>query len=176
MTRSAGASLFRAMKVDKLKVRPKKMAAQAPCAAEFASVLACWASSNDIRSQSTCQEPTRALRECMATRVRLLTYAAPRGQPQQADDQLSSRALLEARIKLRHYTNFPSWRLHRLVATCSIGLPSFSVGSETDVARVTMASSGRGRGITDAAPRQGEALVAVIGWGDRMSHSGRNST
>lgn len=57
------------MKVDKLKVRPKKMAATAPCAAEFAAVLACWASSNDIRSQSTCLEPTRTLRECMATKV-----------------------------------------------------------------------------------------------------------
>lgn len=57
------------MKVDKLKVRPKKMAANAPCAAEFAAVLACWASSNDIRSQSVCLEPTRTLRECMATKV-----------------------------------------------------------------------------------------------------------
>ncbi|WFD38325.1 uncharacterized protein MJAP1_001276 [Malassezia japonica] len=65
------------MKVDKLKVRPKKIAAQAPCAAEFASVLACWASSNDIRSQSTCQEPTRALRECMATRRPAVNRSKP---------------------------------------------------------------------------------------------------
>lgn len=64
-----------AMKVDKLKVRPKKMAATAPCAAEFAAVLACWASSNDIRSQSTCLEPTRTLRECMATKVRFFLLA-----------------------------------------------------------------------------------------------------
>ena len=60
------------MKVDKLKVRPKKRAAQAPCAAEFAAVLACWASSSDIRSQSVCAEPTKALRDCMAVPVRLI--------------------------------------------------------------------------------------------------------
>ncbi|WFD29273.1 hypothetical protein MSPP1_000280 [Malassezia sp. CBS 17886] len=56
------------MKVDKLKVRPKKLAAQAPCSAEFATVLACWASSHDIRSQSACAEATKALRDCMATK------------------------------------------------------------------------------------------------------------
>ncbi|KOS14192.1 hypothetical protein Malapachy_3709 [Malassezia pachydermatis] len=53
------------MKFEKLKVRPKKLAAKAPCAAEFASVLACWASSNDLRSQSECMQVTQALRECM---------------------------------------------------------------------------------------------------------------
>ncbi|WFD05226.1 hypothetical protein MVES1_000554 [Malassezia vespertilionis] len=56
------------MKVDKLKVRPKKLAANAPCAAEFATVLACWASTSDIRSQTACLEQTKALRDCMATR------------------------------------------------------------------------------------------------------------
>ncbi|WFD45642.1 hypothetical protein GLX27_000264 [Malassezia furfur] len=66
-----------AMKVDKLKVRPKKMAANAPCAAEFAAVLACWASSNDIRSQSVCLEPTRTLRECMATKRATVNKSKP---------------------------------------------------------------------------------------------------
>ncbi|WFC93605.1 hypothetical protein MBRA1_000226 [Malassezia brasiliensis] len=65
------------MKVDKLKVRPKKMAANAPCAAEFAAVLACWASSNDIRSQSVCLEPTRTLRECMATKRASVNKSKP---------------------------------------------------------------------------------------------------
>ena len=60
---------LRAMKVDKLKVRPKKLAASTPCAAEFASVLACWASSSDIRSQGECREATMALQNCMATKV-----------------------------------------------------------------------------------------------------------
>ncbi|WFD21897.1 hypothetical protein MEQU1_000556 [Malassezia equina] len=55
------------MKVDKLKVRPKKLASKAPCAAEFAAVLACWASSSDLRSQAECAEVTKTLRECMAT-------------------------------------------------------------------------------------------------------------
>ncbi|WFD17970.1 hypothetical protein MCAP1_000181 [Malassezia caprae] len=54
------------MKVDKLKVRPKKLASKAPCAAEFAAVLACWASSSDLRSQAECAEVTKNLRECMA--------------------------------------------------------------------------------------------------------------
>lgn len=58
------------MKVDKLKVRPKKLASKAPCAAEFAAVLACWASSSDLRSQAECAEVTKSLRECMAMSVR----------------------------------------------------------------------------------------------------------
>ncbi|EDP43672.1 hypothetical protein MGL_1885 [Malassezia globosa CBS 7966] len=55
------------MKFEKLKVRPKKLASKAPCAAEFASVLACWASTQDLRSQSECVGVTKTLRECMAT-------------------------------------------------------------------------------------------------------------
>ena len=58
------------MKFEKLKVRPKKLASKAPCAAEFASVLACWASTQDLRSQSECVGVTKTLRECMATAVR----------------------------------------------------------------------------------------------------------
>lgn len=68
--RSPPPTIFlRAMKVDKLKVRPKKAAATTPCATEFAAMLACWASSSDIRSQGVCREQTKALQECMATRV-----------------------------------------------------------------------------------------------------------
>ena len=55
------------MKFEQLKVRPKKLARKAPCAAEFASVLACWASSQDLRSQSECAEVTKLLRDCMTT-------------------------------------------------------------------------------------------------------------
>ncbi|WFD15780.1 hypothetical protein MARU1_001804 [Malassezia arunalokei] len=55
------------MKFEQLKVRPKKLARKAPCAAEFASMLACWASSQDLRSQSECAEVTKLLRDCMTT-------------------------------------------------------------------------------------------------------------
>lgn len=58
------------MKIDKLKVRPRKAAAAAPCATEFATMLACWASSHDIRSQGECREAARALQTCMTTAVR----------------------------------------------------------------------------------------------------------
>lgn len=101
------------MKVDHLKVRPKKLASKAPCAAEFASVLACWASSQDLRSQNECAAVTKTLRECMATavcttkRTFVLTIAASgTAQAGQAYDQLSSRALFQ--VLVRPYT-FKQW-------------------------------------------------------------------
>jgi len=57
------------MKLDKLKVRPKKNAAAAPCAAEFATMLACWASSSDLNNVGACKDSAKALQECMASRV-----------------------------------------------------------------------------------------------------------
>lgn len=62
------------MKLNKLKVRPKKDAAAAPCAAEFATMLACWASSNDLNNIGACKDSARALQECMASRV---SFVAP---------------------------------------------------------------------------------------------------
>ncbi|PWN49737.1 hypothetical protein IE53DRAFT_317114 [Violaceomyces palustris] len=56
------------MKLNKLKVRPKKDLASAPCAAEFATMLACWASSNDLGNAGPCRDSAKALQECMATR------------------------------------------------------------------------------------------------------------
>lgn len=57
------------MKLHKLKVRPKKETGAAPCAAEFATMLACWASSSDLASQGPCADSARALQECMRTKV-----------------------------------------------------------------------------------------------------------
>ncbi|SNX81450.1 related to MRP10 - mitochondrial ribosomal protein of the small subunit [Melanopsichium pennsylvanicum] len=56
------------MKLNKLKVRPKKDAAAAPCAAEFATMLACWASSNDLNNIGACKDSAKALQECMSSR------------------------------------------------------------------------------------------------------------
>ncbi|PWN33476.1 uncharacterized protein FA14DRAFT_161306 [Meira miltonrushii] len=55
------------MKIDKLRVRPKKAAIPAPCAAEFATMLACWASSNDLGSSGECQKHAVALQTCLRT-------------------------------------------------------------------------------------------------------------
>lgn len=59
------------MKIDKIKVRPKKDLAVAPCAAEFAAMLACWASSNDLSNTGTCADRGRALQDCLRTKVRM---------------------------------------------------------------------------------------------------------
>lgn len=64
------------MKIDKLKVRPRKAAATAPCATEFAAMLACWASSHDLRSQGECREAARALQTCMTTAVSSMLTSA----------------------------------------------------------------------------------------------------
>lgn len=57
------------MKVTKLKVKHKNEMVAAPCAAEFASMLACWASSSDINSVGPCKNLARSLQDCMASRV-----------------------------------------------------------------------------------------------------------
>ncbi|PWN88513.1 hypothetical protein FA10DRAFT_303473 [Acaromyces ingoldii] len=56
------------MKLDKLKVRPKKDAATAPCAAEFATMLACWATANDLSNSGPCADSAKALQTCLQTR------------------------------------------------------------------------------------------------------------
>jgi hypothetical protein len=58
------------MKIQKLKVRPKKEVRAAPCAAEFATMLACWASSNDLSNEGQCAQTAKALQACMRTKVR----------------------------------------------------------------------------------------------------------
>lgn len=69
------------MKIDKLRVRPKKAVLPAPCAAEFATMLACWASSNDLGNTGTCQQSAVALQSCLRTQVsrtlQTLAYASP---------------------------------------------------------------------------------------------------
>lgn len=87
------------MKFEQLKVRPKKLARKAPCAAEFASMLACWASSQDLRSQAECAEVTKLLRDCMTTAVRIAHFsdhstATRTAKAGQAYDQLPPCPLL----------------------------------------------------------------------------------
>lgn len=36
------------MRIEKLRVKPKKALASSPCSAEFAALLACWASTGDV--------------------------------------------------------------------------------------------------------------------------------
>lgn len=57
------------MKIKKLQVRPKKEAMAAPCAAEFAAMLACWASTNDLGSTGECKDRATQLQICMKTNV-----------------------------------------------------------------------------------------------------------
>ncbi|CAO1629116.1 unnamed protein product [Jaminaea pallidilutea] len=55
------------MKIKNLQVRPKKEAMAAPCAAEFAAMLACWASTNDLGSTGECKDRATQLQICMKT-------------------------------------------------------------------------------------------------------------
>ncbi|KDN38949.1 hypothetical protein K437DRAFT_228308 [Tilletiaria anomala UBC 951] len=65
------------MKINKLKVRPKKEVRTAACAAEFATMLACWASYNDLSSQGQCAESARALQACMRTKAKKQAVSKP---------------------------------------------------------------------------------------------------
>lgn len=58
------------MKIDKLRVRPKKAVMPAPCAAEFAQMLACWASANDLGNTGACAQSAQVLQQCMRSQVR----------------------------------------------------------------------------------------------------------
>lgn len=58
------------MKIDKLRVRPKKAVMPAPCAAEFAQMLACWASANDLGNTGPCAQSAQVLQQCMRSQVR----------------------------------------------------------------------------------------------------------
>jgi hypothetical protein len=57
------------MKIDKLKVRPRKETVAASCAAEFASMLACWASANDLSNTGLCAAQGQTLQDCLKQRV-----------------------------------------------------------------------------------------------------------
>ncbi|ELU44875.1 CHCH domain-containing protein [Rhizoctonia solani AG-1 IA] len=66
------------MKIERLRVRPRKAAVNTPCAAELATMLGCWASSGDIKSAGACAEAAKVLHECMKTSVSLLSGCALR--------------------------------------------------------------------------------------------------
>ncbi|EPQ58451.1 hypothetical protein GLOTRDRAFT_114879 [Gloeophyllum trabeum ATCC 11539] len=53
------------MIVKKLKVRPRKNPPTNLCAPELATLLGCWAASNDYGSTEKCREVSQALYECM---------------------------------------------------------------------------------------------------------------
>ncbi|KAF8610085.1 hypothetical protein BDV93DRAFT_601151 [Ceratobasidium sp. AG-I] len=55
------------MKIQNLRVRPRKAVANTPCAGELATMLGCWASSGDIKSAGACAEAAKVLHDCMRT-------------------------------------------------------------------------------------------------------------
>ncbi|KAF8321653.1 hypothetical protein DL93DRAFT_2051244 [Clavulina sp. PMI_390] len=59
------------MKVSHLKVRPRKEKVNAPCAVQLATMLNCWASFGDTRSQAQCADAARALHTCMGGAARM---------------------------------------------------------------------------------------------------------
>lgn len=57
------------MQISKIKVRARKNLAAAPCAVEFAAMLACWASASDLSNSGACAESSRMLQECLKQSV-----------------------------------------------------------------------------------------------------------
>ncbi|PWN19554.1 hypothetical protein BCV69DRAFT_251053 [Microstroma glucosiphilum] len=53
------------MRIHQLKVRPKKSLLSAPCSAELAALLACWASTDRLGTHGACANAMRGLEECM---------------------------------------------------------------------------------------------------------------
>ncbi|KZT11483.1 uncharacterized protein LAESUDRAFT_643166 [Laetiporus sulphureus 93-53] len=53
------------MNIKKLKVKPRKEYSKGVCGLQLASMLGCWATSNDIHSVGPCQDAAKALFECM---------------------------------------------------------------------------------------------------------------
>ncbi|KAH9901170.1 hypothetical protein C8Q73DRAFT_676964 [Cubamyces lactineus] len=57
------------MYIEKLKVRPRQVAAVRPCTPQLAAMLACWSASGDYMSTDACAESAKALMSCMRTAV-----------------------------------------------------------------------------------------------------------
>ncbi|CAD6901744.1 unnamed protein product [Tilletia controversa] len=57
------------MKIPRLRVRARKEARATPCAAEFATMLACWASASDFNSAGPCADAAKALQDCMRNKA-----------------------------------------------------------------------------------------------------------
>ncbi|WRT63164.1 uncharacterized protein IL334_000067 [Kwoniella shivajii] len=52
----------------RFKVRPKKDQIIVPCSVELSSLLACFATTGDLRHTTTCAESAKALQTCMSSR------------------------------------------------------------------------------------------------------------
>ncbi|WWC67365.1 uncharacterized protein I206_101273 [Kwoniella pini CBS 10737] len=52
----------------RFKVRPRKDQIVVPCAPELSTLLACFATTGDLRHTTTCAESAKALQACMSNR------------------------------------------------------------------------------------------------------------
>ncbi|KAI0041557.1 hypothetical protein FA95DRAFT_1610928 [Auriscalpium vulgare] len=55
------------MHIKKLKVRPQKNKTVSVCGPELASMLGCWAATNDVQSVGACAAHAQTLFACMRT-------------------------------------------------------------------------------------------------------------
>ncbi|KAF8638512.1 hypothetical protein AX16_010495 [Volvariella volvacea WC 439] len=56
-----------AIHIKKLKVRPRKAQTTNLCGAQLATMLGCWAATNDVHSNGACAQAAQALFQCMRT-------------------------------------------------------------------------------------------------------------
>ncbi|KAF8892616.1 hypothetical protein BD779DRAFT_1436851 [Infundibulicybe gibba] len=56
-----------AIHIKKLKVRPRKNAANNMCAPQLAAMLGCWAATSDLHSTGACSDAAQVLFQCMRT-------------------------------------------------------------------------------------------------------------
>ncbi|KIM80865.1 hypothetical protein PILCRDRAFT_72687 [Piloderma croceum F 1598] len=67
------------MHIQKLKVRPRKRVGKNICGAQLATMLGCWAATNDLHSRGPCTEAAQDLFHCMRTTY--VFQAIPGKQP-----------------------------------------------------------------------------------------------
>ncbi|CCA71498.1 hypothetical protein PIIN_05435 [Serendipita indica DSM 11827] len=54
-------------RIEKLKVKPRKMKRPGPCNQQLTEMLSCWASTGDTQSTKECAEAAKSLHNCMRT-------------------------------------------------------------------------------------------------------------
>ncbi|PVG02242.1 hypothetical protein CPB86DRAFT_697837 [Serendipita vermifera] len=52
-------------RIEKLKVKPRKVQRPGPCNQQLMEMLSCWASTNDIESTRECAVAAKNLHDCM---------------------------------------------------------------------------------------------------------------
>lgn len=114
------------------------------CGPQFASMLACWATSGDLRNAGPCVEPAKLLTMCLKSPVRPFPFAWPSGRGPGGSRTSScglGRSLVLPRARLADPLNHPSsFAPARVPQPVKMKAPRSSVSSPSALPRLARSS------------------------------------